>query len=103
LLTFFADGAQWWFEDICDPLDFETLAVATRYAGPIAAGEALFSAAEAKLLDRHACLRRDRDILLFDPVHCLSTPITEFTSLIGCSKSMMALSSNSGLRGSPGH
>jgi L-alanine-DL-glutamate epimerase-like enolase superfamily enzyme len=70
LLTFFADGAQWWFEDICDPLDFETLAVATRYAGPIAAGEALFSAAEAKLLDRHACLRRDRDILLFDPVHC---------------------------------
>ena len=39
-------------------------------AGPIAAGEALFSAAEAKLLDRHACLRRDRDILLFDPVHC---------------------------------
>src|SRR5215831_4783686 len=61
----------WWFEDICDPLDFETLAaVATRYAGPIAAGEALFSAPEAKLLDRYAGLRRDRDILLFDPVHC---------------------------------
>ena len=61
----------WWFEDICDPLDFETLAaVASRYAGPIAAGEALFSAAEAKLLDRYAGLRRDRDILLLDPVHC---------------------------------
>ena len=65
----------WWFEDICDPLDFETLGtVAARYAGPIAAGEALFSAAEAKLLDRYAGLRCDRDILLFDPVHCYGLP-----------------------------
>ena len=65
----------WWFEDICDPLDFETLrAVAARYAGPIAAGEALFSAAEAKLLDRYAGLRCNRDILLFDPVHCYGLP-----------------------------
>ena len=65
----------WWFEDICDPLDFETVgAVAGRYAGPIAAGEALFSAAEAKLLDRYAGLRRARDILLFDPVHCYGLP-----------------------------
>jgi D(-)-tartrate dehydratase len=64
-----------WFEDICDPLDFETLAVvARRYAAPIAAGEALFSAAEANLLDRHGGLRRDRDILLFDPVHCYGLP-----------------------------
>jgi L-alanine-DL-glutamate epimerase-like enolase superfamily enzyme len=64
-----------WFEDICDPLDFETLAaVAARYAAPIAAGEALFSAAEANLLDRHAGLRRHRDILLFDPVHCYGVP-----------------------------
>ena len=31
----------WWFEDICDPLDFETLAdVAASYPSPIAAGEA---------------------------------------------------------------
>lgn len=61
----------WWFEDICDPLDFETLAeTAQRYAGPIAAGEALFSLAEAKLLLRYGGLRPDRDILLFDPVHC---------------------------------
>jgi D(-)-tartrate dehydratase len=65
----------WWFEDICDPLDFDTLAaVARRYAGPIAAGEALFSAAEANLLDRHGGLRRDQDILLFDPVHCYGLP-----------------------------
>ena len=65
----------WWFEDICDPLDFETVAaVADRYSAPIAAGEALFSAAEAALLDRHGGLRRSQDILLFDPVHCYGIP-----------------------------
>jgi len=65
----------WWFEDVCDPLDFETIAaVARRYAAPIATGEALFSAAEAHLLDRHGGLRRDRDILVFDPVHCYGLP-----------------------------
>ena len=67
----------WWLEDICDPLDFEThAAVAAAYEPPIAAGEALFSAAEARLLDRHGGLRRDRDILLFDPVHCYGIPNT---------------------------
>jgi L-alanine-DL-glutamate epimerase-like enolase superfamily enzyme len=65
----------WWFEDICDPLDFAAHArVAERYRHPIAAGEALFSAAEAALLDQYAGLRRDRDILLFDPVHCYGLP-----------------------------
>jgi len=65
----------WWFEDICDPLDFDTLAsVAATYERPVASGEALFSAAEAALLDRHAGLRRDRDILVFDPVHCYGLP-----------------------------
>lgn len=65
----------WWLEDICDPLDLETqAAVAATYEHPIAAGEALFSAAEARLLDRYAGLRRDRDILLFDPVHCYGLP-----------------------------
>ena len=61
----------WWFEDICDPHDFATqAAVAAAYPGPIAAGEALFSVAEARLLDRHGGLRRDRDVLVFDPAHC---------------------------------
>lgn len=65
----------WWFEDICDPLDFEALAaVAAAYRGPIAAGEALFSDAEARLLDRYGGLRPDRDVLLFDPVHCYGLP-----------------------------
>jgi len=64
-----------WFEDACDPLDFETQsAVTAAYDGPVASGEALFSAAEARLLDRHGGLRRDRDILLFDPVHCYGLP-----------------------------
>jgi L-alanine-DL-glutamate epimerase-like enolase superfamily enzyme len=70
-----APHGLWWFEDICDPLDFDCLAaVAERYTGPIAAGEALFSTAEAALLDRHGGLRRERDILLFDPVHCYGLP-----------------------------
>jgi len=65
----------WWFEDICDPLDFITQAeVAAAYPGPIAAGEALFSLAEAKLLDRYGGLRRTQDFLLFDPVHCYGLP-----------------------------
>lgn len=65
----------WWFEDITDPLDFETSAAVARvYDGPIAAGEALFSVAEAKLLHRYGGLRPDRDILLFDPVHCYGLP-----------------------------
>ena len=61
----------WWFEDVCDPHDFATLShVASMYSGSIAAGEALFSLAEAKLLDDYGGLRPERDILLFDPVHC---------------------------------
>ncbi len=73
--TALARFGLWWFEDICDPLDFATHArVAARYEPPIAAGEALFSAAEATLLDRYAGLRRARDILLFDPVHCYGLP-----------------------------
>jgi len=71
----------WWFEDICDPLDFETLAAtACAYDPPIAAGEALFSLAEAKLLSRHGGLRPDRDILLFDPVHCYG--LTHYLTMV---------------------
>jgi L-alanine-DL-glutamate epimerase-like enolase superfamily enzyme len=67
-------GLLWW-EDVCDPLDFETQSAVTAvYPNPIAAGEPLFSVAEAKLLDRHGGLRRNRDILLFDPVHCYGLP-----------------------------
>jgi len=65
----------WWFEDVCDPLDFDTQTVIVQaFDGPVAAGEALFSLAEARLLDLHGGLRRERDILLFDPVHCYGLP-----------------------------
>jgi L-alanine-DL-glutamate epimerase-like enolase superfamily enzyme len=71
----------WWFEDICDPHDFETLReVAARYPGALAAGEALFSAAEARLLDAHAGLRRAKDILQFDPAHCYG--ISEYLRIV---------------------
>jgi len=70
-----APRGLWWFEDICDPLDFDTQsAIADAYPGPIATGEALFSLAEARLLDRFGRLRRDRDVLVFDPVHCYGLP-----------------------------
>jgi L-alanine-DL-glutamate epimerase-like enolase superfamily enzyme len=71
----------WWFEDVCGPRDFETqAAVAAVYPGRIAAGAALFSSDEAKLLDRHGGLRRGRDILLFDPVHCYG--LTGFLEIV---------------------
>ena len=64
-----------WFEDLCDPLDFEAHARVTRaYAPPVAAGEALFSLADARNLVRYAGLRPDRDVLVFDPVHCYGLP-----------------------------
>jgi L-alanine-DL-glutamate epimerase-like enolase superfamily enzyme len=71
----------WWFEDVCAPLDFQThAAVAAAYPGRLAAGEALFSADEAKLLDRYGGLRLERDILLFDPVHCYG--LTGFLEIV---------------------
>ena len=64
-----------WFEDMCDPLDFETHAhLAREYDPPLAAGEALFSVADAQNLIRYGGFRPDRDILLFDPVHCYGLP-----------------------------
>ena len=65
----------YWFEDVCDPLDFATQAeIASAYGGAIAAGEALFSQAEAALLARHGGLTPERDVLVFDPVHCYGVP-----------------------------
>lgn len=64
-----------WFEDICDPLDYEThRAVAEAYAPPLSAGEALFSAADASNLLRYGGLRPGHDVLTFDPVHCYGLP-----------------------------
>lgn len=64
-----------WFEDACDPLDFEAQAeIAAAYAPPIAAGEALFLLSDARNLIRYSGLRPQRDLLVFDPVHCYGLP-----------------------------
>ncbi|HKQ75005.1 MAG TPA: enolase C-terminal domain-like protein [Blastocatellia bacterium] len=64
-----------WFEDMCDPLDFETHAqIARTYDPPLAVGEALFSLADARNLLRYGGLRSDRDVFLFDPAHCYGLP-----------------------------
>jgi D(-)-tartrate dehydratase len=71
----------WWFEDVCAPLDFQIhSAVAAAYPGRLAAGESLFSADEAKLLDWYGGLRRQRDVLVFDPVHCYG--VTGFLEIV---------------------
>jgi L-alanine-DL-glutamate epimerase-like enolase superfamily enzyme len=54
--------------------------VAAAYPGRIAAGEALFSADEGKLLDRYGGLRPQRDVLVFDPVHCYG--LTGFLEIV---------------------
>ena len=70
-----------WFEDICDPLDYETLANVVRaYQPAISAGEATFSLSDARNLLRYAGLRSGRDVLTFDPAHCYG--ISEFVRII---------------------
>lgn len=70
-----AQFGLWWFEDVCDPLDFTTQsAIRNAYPFPLAAGEALFSLAEAKLLDLHGGLKKAVDFLVFDAVHCYGLP-----------------------------
>ncbi|GAA0929799.1 enolase C-terminal domain-like protein [Pseudonocardia zijingensis] len=64
-----------WFEDVCDPLDLAAHArIAELYAPPLAAGEPLFSASDARNLARYGGLRPDRDVLVFDPAHCYGLP-----------------------------
>jgi L-alanine-DL-glutamate epimerase-like enolase superfamily enzyme len=64
-----------WLEDASDPLDFDALAqLARAYEPPLAAGEALFSCADARNLIRYGGLRPERDVLVFDPAHCYGLP-----------------------------
>jgi L-alanine-DL-glutamate epimerase-like enolase superfamily enzyme len=66
-----------WYEEPVDPLDYLLHAtLATRYAGPIATGENLFSLQDARNLIRHGGLRPDRDVLQFDPA--LSYGLVEY-------------------------
>ncbi len=66
-----------WYEEPLDPLDYLLhAALATRYAGPLATGENLFSMPDARNLIRHGGLRPDRDVLQFDPA--LSYGLVEY-------------------------
>lgn len=58
-----------WYEEPGDPLDFALHAtLSERYPGPLATGENLFSASDARNLLRYGGMRPDRDYLQFDPV-----------------------------------
>lgn len=77
----FAPYGLRWFEDICDPLDFETLRqVASSYQRPVSTGEAIFSTSDARNVARYAGLRAGHDVLTFDPAHCYGIP--EFVRII---------------------
>ena len=56
-----------WYEEICDPLDYQLqAAMAEFYDGPMATGENLFSHLDARNLLRYGGMRPDRDWLQFD-------------------------------------
>jgi D(-)-tartrate dehydratase len=66
-----------WYEEPGDPLDFRLHATLSEaYEPPLATGENLFSALDARNLLRYAGMRPDRDVLQFDPA--LSYGLTEF-------------------------
>jgi L-alanine-DL-glutamate epimerase-like enolase superfamily enzyme len=57
-----------WFEEPCDPLDFELMAeLASVYAPPLATGENLFSTSDAENLVRFGGWRPNHDIIQIDP------------------------------------
>jgi L-alanine-DL-glutamate epimerase-like enolase superfamily enzyme len=66
-----------WFEEPCDPLDFELLAeIASIYEPPLASGENLYSTMDVKNLAIFGGLRADRDIIQVDPPQAYG--ITQF-------------------------
>ena len=57
-----------WFEEPCDPLDYDLLAdIAEAYEPPLATGENLFSTQDVENLVRFGGLREDRDVIQIDP------------------------------------
>jgi L-alanine-DL-glutamate epimerase-like enolase superfamily enzyme len=70
-----------WFEEPCNPLDYESYkAVASCYAPPIASGECLSGSQELDNFLRYSGLRPDRDIIQLDPP--LSYGVTEYLDII---------------------
>jgi L-alanine-DL-glutamate epimerase-like enolase superfamily enzyme len=71
-----------WYEEPCDPLDYEVHAeVAAVSKIPVATGENLFSLQDARNLIRYARLNPGRDFLQFDPA--LSYGTVEYVRILG--------------------
>jgi L-alanine-DL-glutamate epimerase-like enolase superfamily enzyme len=76
-----------WFEEPGDPLDFELNAeLAKRYDPPIATGENLFSAQDAKNLALYGGMRTDRDWIQLDPA--LAYGLTEYLKMLDALESL---------------
>lgn len=76
-----SDHGLAWIEEPVPPLDYELhRELASQFPSPIATGENLFSADDARNLLRHAGLRPDRDILQFDV--SLSYGIVEYRRIL---------------------
>jgi L-alanine-DL-glutamate epimerase-like enolase superfamily enzyme len=70
-----------WYEEPCDPLDFETLKeTAAASKNPIATGENLFSLQDTLNLVRYGGLRPDRDYIQVDPA--LSYGVVEYLRIL---------------------
>jgi D(-)-tartrate dehydratase len=70
-----------WYEEPVDPLDYGLLAdLADHFTGPLATGENLFSAVDAKNLLAFGGLRPDRDVLQMDPG--LAYGLTEYLQML---------------------
>ena len=70
-----------WFEEPGDPLDYALLRqLIDGYAGPVATGENLFSAADAENLVRFGGMRPEVDVIQVDPG--LSYGITEYLRVL---------------------
>jgi D(-)-tartrate dehydratase len=70
-----------WLEEPVNPLDYESHRIIAEQSGlPLAVGENLFSADDARNLMRYGGLRRDRDMLQFDI--SLSYGIVEYRRIL---------------------
>jgi hypothetical protein len=63
-----------WFEDVWDPLDYETRRKLAASYRPRSRPAAIFSASDAHNLLRYAGLRKGHHVLTFDPAHCYDIP-----------------------------
>jgi L-alanine-DL-glutamate epimerase-like enolase superfamily enzyme len=70
-----------WYEEPGDPLDYEIQTKLSHYyPGPMATGENLFSLQDARNLIRYGGMRKDLDILQFDPA--LSYGLVEYLRIL---------------------